>query len=159
MILATPAMAQTADPTVSPPPAGAAATGDATAAPVATTATTPPSAAAAAIGVAPMANTAPADFVAWSWDGNNFEIDAAKIALDRSKRPDVKAFAQQMLDSHTKMADTLKSSLTNSQRTFQPPAARLSAANEALLKQLRDAPAAQFDKLYLAQQTTAHQKA
>lgn len=165
--LAMPAFAQTITPvTPSAPAAVVTPTSPNSAvvtpvAPGSTVVTTAPStpAATAVIGVAPLENTPPANYVAWAWDANNYEIEAAKVALARSERAEVKAYAQTMLDAHNGMLETLKGSLKNEQRAFVAPAAKLSPNNEGLLKQLRDAPKSSFDALYLTQQVAAHEKA
>jgi len=155
MVLATAAFAQTAGPAepVAPTVAAPAAAAPAAAAPAAGTAT------AADIGVQPLDNVPSPNYVAWAWDSNNYEIDAAKIALRKATRPDVKAYAQAMQTSHETMQASLQSSLKNPTREFIPPTTRLSPANAALIKQLETAPPASFDNLYLTQQVAAHQKA
>ena len=111
------------------------------------------------LGVQPMTDVAAPNYVAWAWDSNNYEIDAAKVALRKATRPDVKSYAQQMLDAHEAMLKSLQVSLKNPTREYVPPTTRLSPGNMALIKQLEGAPAASFDNLYLTQQITAHQKA
>lgn len=154
MTLATAAFAQVAGPaTPAAPTIAAPAAAPAAAGPAAGTAT------AADIGVQPLENVPSPNYVAWAWDSNNYEIDAAKIALRKATRPGVKTYAQAMQTSHETMMASLQASLKNPTREFIPPATRLSPANAALIKQLEDAPKAGFDSLYLTQQVTAHQKA
>jgi putative membrane protein len=168
LMLGTASVAQTIAPTAAPAGATAPAT---TAAPAAAAtpatpagsaapaAAAPVATAAADIGVQPMTDVAAPNYVAWAWDSNNYEIDAAKVAVRKATRPDVKSYAQQMLDSHETMLKSLQASLKNPSREYVPPTTRLSPGNVALIKQLEDAPAASFDNLYLTQQITAHQKA
>ena len=160
LMLGTASVAQTvapAGPAAAPATATAPVSGVATVAPAAGTA--PAATAAADIGVQPMTDVAAPNYVAWAWDANNYEIDAAKVALRKATRPDVKSYAQQMLDAHQTMLASLQASLKNQTREYVPPTTRLSPGNVALIKQLEDAPAASFDNLYLTQQITAHQKA
>ena len=158
LMLGTASVAQTVAPAApAAPVAGAATAAPAAAAPA--TAAAPAATGAADIGVQPMTDVAAPNYVAWAWDANNYEIDAAKVALRKATRPDVKTYAQQMLDSHQTILASLQASLKNPTREYVPPTTRLSPGNVALIKQLEDAPAASFDNLYLTQQITAHQKA
>ncbi|WP_419814378.1 DUF4142 domain-containing protein [Glacieibacterium sp.] len=159
LMLGTASVAQTVAPAAPAAPAAGAATAAPAAAAAPATAAAPAATGAADIGVQPMTDVAAPNYVAWAWDANNYEIDAAKVALRKATRPDVKTYAQQMLDSHQTILASLQASLKNPTREYVPPTTRLSPGNVALIKQLEDAPAASFDNLYLTQQITAHQKA
>lgn len=89
---------------------------------------------------------------------NLYEIEAAKIALERSRRHDVKEFARQMIADHTKTSSELKSFLgqTNSP---QRPRDSLDALHQTLIDDLNGASDEDFDKRYIAQQQSAHSNA
>ena len=93
-------------------------------------------------GVYPSDNT----FVKKAIMGNNGEIDAAKLALQKSQNQQVKDFAQKMVDDHTKMADSLKQIAQQDNIKFEdkpsPAAMKLHAKLEGL-------DGAAFDKAYV----------
>lgn len=62
------------------------------------------------IGVTPSGQTTPGDmiFVKTAIQGSMAEVELGKLALQKSNNPDVKAFAQKMVDDHTKMGDQMK---------------------------------------------------
>jgi putative membrane protein len=84
-----------------------------------------------------------------------YEIEAAKIALRRARREDVKACARAMLADHEKMESELRSFIgaTNSPQT---PPETLDAVHQTLIGNLHGASDADFDKRYIAQQKLAH---
>lgn len=90
--------------------------------------------------------------------GDMFEIQASKLALDKSKSADIRNFAQQMIDDHTATTKRLESALNDSALGITPPTS-LDADHEAKLDALRSASGQDFDRLYLDQQTAAHQDA
>jgi putative membrane protein len=87
-----------------------------------------------------------------------FEVDSSKIALDRSKSPEIKKLAQDMIDAHTKTSDELKSKLVRAGLIVELPTV-LDAMHKALLDELKSANAQDFDMRYLAQQKNAHNEA
>ncbi|MCR6659726.1 MAG: DUF4142 domain-containing protein [Asticcacaulis sp.] len=50
----------------------------------------------------------PVDFVTKAGQGDMFEVQLAKIALQKSKNPEVRGFATQMIDDHSKSGKELK---------------------------------------------------
>lgn len=115
--------------------------------------------AAADVGVSPMSGTSATDYVKLAADGDNYEIQSSKVALMRSKSPDVKSFARQMVSDHTETSKALMATLNNADRKIAPPSSMLSATNMSKLQLLKKAPRASFDSLYLQQQIQAHQMA
>ena len=66
------------------------------------------------VATAAYADTAPAPtkkFIDNVAVANKFEIDTSQLALQYGKAPDVKTFAQQMIDDHTKAGEDFKASL------------------------------------------------
>jgi putative membrane protein len=87
--------------------------------------------------------------------GDMYEIDAAKMALTRAKNPDVKKFAQMMVDDHTKSSNELKMLVSSGQVQGALPTA-LDERRMGMLDNLRGAPDADFDARYIGQQRMAH---
>jgi putative membrane protein len=87
-----------------------------------------------------------------------YEVTAGKIALQRSQSPDVKAFAQHMVDAHTKTTDTLKGIIASNSIMVTPPA-HVDDRRQGMLDNLRGASSADFDRRYIAQQVAAHKEA
>lgn len=117
-----------------------------------------PDANAAATVPTPANEAAAPDFVTEAAEGDMFETEAAKVALDRSKNADVKAFAQQMIDDHAKSTGDLKAAIAESGQTLTLPAA-LPDNLQAKLNDLKNAKAEDFDKMYVDGQVDAHQNA
>ena len=89
-----------------------------------------------------------------------YEIEAGRIALDRSSSPPIREVAQKMIDDHTQSTSKLKKAVTESQMvdgTAMPT--RLDTRREKMIKHLRDAPDDGFNKSYVDQQTLAHKEA
>jgi putative membrane protein len=87
-----------------------------------------------------------------------YEIEAGKLAAARARSADVKAFAQQMVDAHTKTSATLKSILASGKVNVTPPT-MLDNRRQGMLNNLKGASAADFDHRYMVQQVAAHREA
>ena len=87
-----------------------------------------------------------------------YEVTAGKIALQRAQSPDVKAFAQKMVDAHTMTTQKLKSVLASNNINVTPPA-HVDDRRQGMLDDLRGAKAADFDHRYITQQIAAHKEA
>jgi putative membrane protein len=85
-----------------------------------------------------------------------FEIEASKIALERSKVQPVKDFAQMMIDMHG--ATTAELGPLASAAGVTPPSA-LDNDHTAKLDELKNAKVEDFDDKYIDQQTDAHENA
>jgi putative membrane protein len=92
-------------------------------------------------------------FVSNAVQGNMYEIDAAKIAEQKAKDPEVKKFAKQMVTDHTKLGADMKPVIAKSGQT---PPTDLDQRRKGLLDNLKAASAADFDKTYMDQQVAAH---
>jgi putative membrane protein len=84
------------------------------------------------------------------------EIADAQLALKNSSRQDVKAFAQRMVDDHTKAANQLKSIAGGEGITL--PSSE-SAADKKHTDALQKLNGAAFDQKYIEGQRTAHKQA
>jgi putative membrane protein len=101
--------------------------------------------------------TKAAIFVTLAAASDMFEIESSKIALQRSTNPDVKKFAQMMIDAHTKTTTTLKG-LVASQANLTLPTA-VPSDLQSKLDQLGSVSSADFDSTYLNDQVDGHQSA
>ncbi|TVV71944.1 DUF4142 domain-containing protein [Sphingomonas solaris] len=114
---------------------------------------------AADIGVAPNGPIPGPDYVKLAAASDQFEIQSARVALSKSQRADVKAYAKMMIDAHTNSTKSLTAALTNNERKIQRPSTKLDTAQASNLKLLKSTPKASFDNIYLTQQIAAHQQA
>jgi len=93
-------------------------------------------------------------FVTNATIANMYEIEAAKMALQRSNDAKVKAVAQKILDDHTKAGEEMKAAAAG----MTLPTA-LDERHKGLLDNLRGASNENFDRVYLEQQQSAHREA
>lgn len=87
--------------------------------------------------------------------GSVDEIDLAQIALKKSDDPDVKAFAQMMVDDHTKLLDAMKP--FDMQAGLSIPE-HDSAATDASKAKLELLTGKTFDKAYVKDMVDDHHK-
>jgi putative membrane protein len=90
--------------------------------------------------------------------GDMFEIESSKLALQKSKNADVKAFAKMMVSAHTKTTRELTAAVKAEKIDVAIPA-KLDDEHEAKLAKLKDLSGAEFDKAYLDAQVEGHQAA
>lgn len=98
------------------------------------------------------------DFVAKAAASDMFEVEAGKIAVERATNAEVKAFAQMMVDGHTRTTTDLKTALAGSGLAISPPAT-LPDDKASALADLRAVDARDFDRKYMEGQVDAHQAA
>ena len=106
----------------------------------------------------PADETAAPDFVARAAASDMFEIESSKLALSRSTNPEVKAFAQMMVDMHTKTTADLKAAIAASGQPLTPPTT-LPDDMQGKLNDLGKTSDADFDKAYMNAQVDGHQSA
>jgi putative membrane protein len=85
---------------------------------------------------------------------NMYEIEAGKLALERSKVKEVTDFAQMMVDAHTASLSELT---TLSSAAMVTPPSALDNDHTGKLEALRNASVEDFDDVYIDQQTEAHE--
>ena len=90
--------------------------------------------------------------------GDLYEIEASKVALARSQSADVKKFAQDMIDAHTRSSDELKARLARAGQIVELPT-MLDAEHQKMLDDLKAASPRTFDARYAAGQKEAHDQA
>jgi len=97
------------------------------------------------------------DFIEGAAHAGNAEIEASKLALEKAASPDVKSFAQKMIDDHTKVAGELKS-LAEGKGVTLPDGPSL--VQTAKIKALGLLSGENFDKMYASQiAVSAHEDA
>jgi putative membrane protein len=105
---------------------------------------------------APLANSADA-FVTNAAISDMYEIEAGRLAAEKAKSPEVKAFGETMVKDHTTTSTRLKEVLASANLNMTPPTA-LDARRQGMVDNLKAASAEEFDKAYLDQQIAAHQE-
>ena len=85
-----------------------------------------------------------------------YEVESARLAADKASNADVKALARHIRTDHEKSTSELKSAAGTAKLSV---AAKLDAQKQGMLDQLKAAGRADFDRLYVEQQKSAHQKA
>jgi putative membrane protein len=100
---------------------------------------------------------ATADFTMSVAQSDQYEITAAQDAINQSHDPRIRAFAQAMIEAHTRTRESLRQAAMASGLTPPPPA--MSGDQAAMLSALQSQRGADFDKAYARQQVLAHQQA
>lgn len=83
------------------------------------------------------------------------EIEAGKAAASKAQSPDVKRFAQKMVDDHTQMLSDLKS-LAQKKSVSLPDS--VSLKDKAQMALMERSSGADFDKKYMEEMVKDHQK-
>jgi len=86
---------------------------------------------------------------------NLAEVEAGKLASQKAQRPEVKKFAEKMIEDHGRKLEDLKS-LADKKGVAAPD--KPSGKHEAMLKKLQAAPDDQFDRVYMSEMVQAHQQ-
>lgn len=95
------------------------------------------------------------DFVDKAAQSGITEVEAGKLALQKSSSADVKTFAQHMVDDHTKANQELMALAKKHDLEVPDDAALMDKAKKAILE-MRDES---FDKAYANNQVNAHEEA
>ena len=103
--------------------------------------------------IQPATITAPQDFANKAGPAGAFEVQSSQLALQSSQNAEIKAFAQQMIDDHTKAAADLKAAAATDGVTVPDG---LDAEGTANLQKLQGVSGADFDAVYVQLQTKAH---
>lgn len=99
------------------------------------------------------------NFVEKASVAGKFEIDSSKLALEKSKNADVREFAQQMIDDHTKASEKLKATLPAAGVDASAAKDTLDSKHQKIMNELKSASGDAFDKKYIAAQVDAHDEA
>lgn len=102
---------------------------------------------------AQMASSQDKQFVMKSSEGNLTEVELGKLALQKSQNPDVKQFAQKMIDDHTMLMNKMQPFAE--QMGVKPPS-KLSAKHQQLETRLKALSGEKFDKEYIKAMVADH---
>lgn len=103
------------------------------------------------------AKTTAAAYVMAAGASDQFEIQSSQIALQKSPNAATKRFAQSLIRDHQKTTAATKKAATKA--GMAPPAPMLDPGAQPSIAELQSASAADFDRIYFAQQGPAHQAA
>jgi putative membrane protein len=95
-------------------------------------------------------------FLAMAAQADQDEIALSKLAVDKAANPDVKAFAQKMIDEHTKMTESMK---PFADKWGLTPPAGPDTDHQKDLNKLNGLSGADFDKEYMSDMVSDHAKA
>lgn len=93
-------------------------------------------------------------FATMAASANMFEIESSKLALEKTRNEEIRAFAQKMIDDHTAAAEKFKAA-AEAEGITAPSG--MNETDTAALEALTGS--ADFDQAYLAAQVTAHDTA
>jgi putative membrane protein len=96
-----------------------------------------------------------ADYVQTAARSDMFEIQAAKVAMDKSKSDSVRQFAQMMIDDHTASSVKMKAAIEKANVKANVPK-DLDKKHADMLDRLKKTSASNFDQTYLQSQLAAH---
>jgi putative membrane protein len=85
-----------------------------------------------------------------------YEIQSSQLATTRAQNPDVRAFAQMLIEHHSATTQQLTAAAT---AAGTPPNPRLMPMQTAMIAELQGANGAAFDRIFIRQQVQAHQMA
>jgi putative membrane protein len=94
------------------------------------------------------------DFVTKAAKDNNYELEAARLALAMSTRAETKSFAEQIITDHTKLAADLKAAVLKADPAFTLPD-DVDEKGQANLDALRNA-GDRFDAVYRDRMVSGH---
>jgi putative membrane protein len=87
--------------------------------------------------------------------GGMFEVELAKVAVQKATSPQVKKFAQMMIDDHTKANDELKT-LASNKNIVLPTT--LPDAHQKTLNDISEKSGKDFDRKYMDEMVDDHKK-
>jgi putative membrane protein len=90
---------------------------------------------------------------------NQDEIQTSRVALEKGENGGVKAYAQQMIDAHTRMEQQLTQLLQSKGITPQdnPQSTQMKRAAQSALQGMQALSGRQLDSMYVAHQIQSHQ--
>lgn len=94
-------------------------------------------------------------FVREALQGGMAEVQMGQLALQKSSNPDVKQFAQKMVDDHTKLGDAMKQ--VAQQMSVKPPDS-LSGKDKSTVAKLTALSGNEFDKAYIKDMVKDHKQ-
>lgn len=104
---------------------------------------------------ATMGSVSAGSFVESASIGDRYEIEAGRLALERSRSPEIRHAAQMLIADHVTSSHQLKSALRMSEAQVEPPQ-ELDSRRRGMIEHLVEAKDDQFDAVWLDQQKLAH---
>jgi putative membrane protein len=104
------------------------------------------------------ASPATLQYVEAAANGDMFEIQSSQLALQKSRSPQVRRFAQHMIDDHTRMSTELSSAVRTTGPSLTVPTA-MDSRHQAAMSDLQGVTGRAFDRMYLTAQINAHTEA
>ena len=98
-----------------------------------------------------------ADFVKAAAGSDQYEILAAEVATIEGRNPRVRAYAQQMIQDHSRTSQALRQAALSA--GLGPPPPGLGDDGARMLSQLQSLKGQDFDRAYVKQQVLAHHQA
>jgi len=99
----------------------------------------------------------PKDFVSAASQSDQYEIQAARVAIAQSRDPRIVSFAKMMTKDHERLSVDLRRGAQASH--LPPPDPGMSSDQARMLASLQSLRGSDFDKAYLRQQVLAHAQA
>lgn len=96
-------------------------------------------------------------YVSNAAEGDIYEVQAAEIAASRSNNAAIKELAAMIKKDHSTAAQEMMKAVQSAQGVTIPP--KLDERRQGFLDNLKQAPADQFDSVWLTQQEAAHEEA
>ncbi len=87
-----------------------------------------------------------------------FEVASARLATEKASTPEVKAYAQKMIQAHNTSTEKLKKEAAALTPAIKPDPA-LSLEQQKKLDELGKLSGAEFERVYVVDQIAAHEKA
>jgi putative membrane protein len=101
--------------------------------------------------------TSTAAFAPMAVSSNLLEIETSRLALQRSRDPQIRRLAQRMIRDHTAASRRMMTVMRSS--GLEQPPATLSSRHQAMIDKLAATSAGEFDAAYLAIHAQAHDEA
>lgn len=86
-----------------------------------------------------------------------YEIEASKVALERSQNPEVRKFAQDVINTHGPRSEALKTAIQTGSAPSAPTA--MDSDHQDMVEKLKKAEGDKFDRIFLRQQTNSREDA
>lgn len=87
-----------------------------------------------------------------------YEIQAGRLAQERSQNARIREMGQMLVTDHTRSTEALQAAIRTGNANVTPPTT-LDERRQGLIDNLRSASAADFDRVWVDQQTAAHSEA
>jgi putative membrane protein len=106
-------------------------------------------------GTKKMMKSSDATFALHAAQGGLAEVKLGQLALEKASNPEVKSFAQKMVDDHSKANDQLNAAAAKDRMTLPNT---MNAKDQSLYNKLSDLSGAAFDKAYMKAMVKDHEE-